>query len=391
MRLGIIFPGLPLGYDDAGYATRASIFLWLEHLTRHFAVEMVCPVVERKIQGHRLGGDIRIFPVPAWDSGLELYSRQFPRVAAAIWRHFQARAGAWDAVLIIDPDPLSQVAFAAACYYGVPRILYLRCNDSEEILARNQQGWRRLVAVAWCGWLEAAVPLMLKSSPGIVTGGELYRKYRPIQPRLLNFYSPSITSQLLRQANSKAPRVKGGLLRLLMVGNLVAVKGFDLAIQAVKILRDRGIQATLEIVGEGPERDRLQQLAQALKVDGMVTFHGFKAFGEDLFALYRQADLFLLSSFSEGTPKVVPEAFAFGLPVVASRVGGILDMVQDGVNGLLIEPGSAKELAAAIEKPARSPELLQRLSEGAAAAAPRFVLENQVDRLAEAIRAWARP
>jgi len=111
-------------------------------------------------------------------------------------------------------------------------------------------------------------------------------------------------------------------------------------------------------------------------------------FGPELFALYQDHDVFILPSFSEGTPRTLIESRAFGCPVVASRVGGIPTSVTDGVDGLLVPPGDPDALASAIGRILDNESLRYRLIENGAKKAmecsqERFVasLANEIDSL----------
>ena len=137
---------------------------------------------------------------------------------------------------------------------------------------------------------------------------------------------------------------------VLFVGHLVPVKGLDVLLHAWALLpsmRPDAAPARLVLVGEGAERDALMRLAEREGVAGHVTFLGPRpqAVVADWLAA---ADLLCLPSHAEGSPNVVVEALASGVPVVASRVGGIPDLVDDGVNGLLVPAGDAAALASAL-------------------------------------------
>ncbi|MDN4057002.1 TIGR03088 family PEP-CTERM/XrtA system glycosyltransferase [Massilia sp. YIM B02769] len=101
----------------------------------------------------------------------------------------------------------------------------------------------------------------------------------------------------------------------------------------------------LAVVGDGPLRDKLAQKAQALGVADLVWFPGAR---NDIPELMRSFDLFVLSSIAEGTPVTLLEAMACGLPVVATAVGGIPEVVQDGVNGALVPAGNPQALSDAL-------------------------------------------
>ena len=102
-------------------------------------------------------------------------------------------------------------------------------------------------------------------------------------------------------------------------------------------------------------RDRLTRRAERLGIKGRVVLEG--AVGQDeMAAYYAGADVFCLPSFAEGVPVVLMEAMASGRAVVATRVAGVPELVEDGVSGLLVAPGNAEELAAALQRLASSPE-----------------------------------
>mgnify|MGYP005684517749 FL=1 len=88
------------------------------------------------------------------------------------------------------------------------------------------------------------------------------------------------------------------------------------------------------VIGDGPERQRCEQLAQQLDVANRVTFLGWLAENADVAAVYRSARVFILNSRSEGGPRVTLEAMACGLPVISTPVGVMIDVLQDRENGL---------------------------------------------------------
>jgi glycosyltransferase involved in cell wall biosynthesis len=127
------------------------------------------------------------------------------------------------------------------------------------------------------------------------------------------------------------------------------------------------------IVGEGPDRPRLEQEIRALGVTERVRLVGERY---DVPQLLAEADVFALSSASEGMPVSVLEAMAAGLPVVSSRVGGVPELVVDGETGILVRPGDASALAAALSSLIADPAERRRLgAAGRARAEERFDLE----------------
>ena len=157
---------------------------------------------------------------------------------------------------------------------------------------------------------------------------------------------------------------------LLTVGRLSPPKGFDDAIRALALLRSRGREATLWLVGDGPERATLEALARERGVADRVRFLG--ALGhEELLPLYRRAWLLLAPSRvlangrRDGIPNVIVEAMAMGLPCVGTRAGGIEEAIVPGETGALAEPGDPASLAEAVESVLADPEALARLGRAA--------------------------
>lgn len=120
------------------------------------------------------------------------------------------------------------------------------------------------------------------------------------------------------------------------VGRMTDVKDTDAVLEIVRAARDRGLEAVLVMVGDGPDRVRLEQLAHDIGIARSTFFVGYQP---EVAGYYRLFDAFLLPSVNEGTPVSAIEALASGTPVVATRVGGVPDVVRDGEDGFLFEPG----------------------------------------------------
>jgi glycogen synthase len=152
-----------------------------------------------------------------------------------------------------------------------------------------------------------------------------------------------------------------GRPRVLFVGRLAPQKGVRALVAAAGLLEDESAQVLL--VGDGPERPALQREAERLGVGGRLHFVGFLAH-ERLPAVMSHADLLVLPSLYEELGTVLLEAMQAGLPIVASKTGGIPDVIEDGVNGMLVPPGDPKAIALAIDRLLANRDLTRRLSEG---------------------------
>jgi colanic acid/amylovoran biosynthesis glycosyltransferase len=157
-------------------------------------------------------------------------------------------------------------------------------------------------------------------------------------------------------ADFKLATHKGTGSRLLFVGRLANVKGLPILLQAVARLRASYPGVKLTIAGDGPDRQRLLALAGELGILENVAFLGYQT-QRQVRELLGQADAFVMASFAEGVPVVLMEAMAAGVPVVATRIAGIPELVEDGVSGFLVPPGDPKALADKVDQLLRDPAL----------------------------------
>ena len=161
------------------------------------------------------------------------------------------------------------------------------------------------------------------------------------------------------------------------IGRMTAVKRTDDILVAFKRLRDEGVDAVLCLVGDGPDRPHLERRAHELGVIRDTLFLGYQ---EDVAPFYAAFDALVLPSSNEGTPVSAIEALAAGRPVVATRVGGVPDVVQEGEDGFLVEPGATDELADRLAELARDSELRERMGRaGRQRVLPRYAVERLVD------------
>lgn len=168
------------------------------------------------------------------------------------------------------------------------------------------------------------------------------------------------------------PGRKSGKVHLLTVGSLIPRKGIDQILYAMSRLGESA-NLVLSIVGEGPERSRLESIVTSLALEPRVQLLGRMA-PERMGEVLARADIFVLASHSEGRPNVILEAMASGLPVVASRIEGVDELVNEGTTGLLFEPGEVEDLSAKITVLARNARLRQQMGE----AARQFIVQQQL-------------
>ncbi len=154
--------------------------------------------------------------------------------------------------------------------------------------------------------------------------------------------------------------------RILTVARLIAKKGIPTILKALARLKGEGVSFVYTLVGEGPERENLQRLLRGLGLEGDCRLAGTLAH-EAVREEYRRADLFVLASEvapdgdRDGIPNVLLEAMGMGVPVAATRVSAIPELVEEGKTGLLVSPQDAAALAAAMRRLLSDGELRRRV------------------------------
>lgn len=166
---------------------------------------------------------------------------------------------------------------------------------------------------------------------------------------------------------------------ILTTGRLSREKGHADLLKAVSRLRSFPQRWKLVIVGDGPEREALRQLARVLEVERHVAFAGFRT---DVERLYGVADLFVLPSHSEGSSNVLLEAMMAKVPIVATRVGGNPEIISNEETGLLVAAADPAGIAQAIDRLLGQPAFASQLAEAAAVRAGR---EFSIDRYRDSL------
>ena len=164
-------------------------------------------------------------------------------------------------------------------------------------------------------------------------------------------------------------RNQQSILNLTSIGNLTSQKGVKIILKAAAKINTDNIRLT--IIGDGPEKQLLKDQVHKLGLSDQVSFKG--SISHEIIPKYlKNTDIFILASFSEGRPNVVLEAMAAGVPVIASDIDGVRELICNKKNGLLFEPGNFEQLAVQIEKLNNDPELRYQLGQ----AGKNFIIQN---------------
>ncbi|MEJ8543367.1 glycosyltransferase family 4 protein [Methanothermobacter wolfeii] len=163
---------------------------------------------------------------------------------------------------------------------------------------------------------------------------------------------------------------------ILYVGALSGHKGTDVLIRAFRELGDDNMR--LHIVGRGPDEDKLKAISGD---DEKIIFHGFLK-GEELSGMYGKANVTVVPSVCyENSPMVVYESFAHSTPVIGSNIGGIPELVSEGCNGFLFEPGDKDELKSTLKRLVEDPSILKEFEKNAYESAKKYTIKEHLEKL----------
>ena len=257
---------------------------------------------------------------------------------------------------------------------GIPAVVWVRGEAEYRLGNSGLRGW--LSPGVW----RAAAGVLVQSETNRVELLRELERHAPADVARVRARLEVVENGLELPQPSPVP-ASGPVLS---VGRLIADKGMDVAIAACA---RAGVP--LVIAGEGPERGALEALAARLGAD--VSFAGHL----DATALARHYSaargVVLAARRGEGLPNVLLEALAHGRPVVATPCAGTRDLVEDGVNGLLVPPGDAAALAGALARLTSDAAAAQRLASAGHASVERFAWARVEPRLEAALERWSRP
>lgn len=263
-----------------------------------------------------------------------------------------------DGGILHSPSFEAELAFGALKKYKKPYVVESRGEQS------MHEGFLKARGIPFAKFVKQIfLKMHMKHLEGaygcIYVSDTLKERYAP-----KNIIKAAVISDLrLPDSFIKAPRVweqTSEPFKIINVGNLSPYKDQRTLIKAVHfIIKNFNYNIQLNIVGKGPLESELKQFVKELEIEQYVKFHGFVSWGEELFSLYDQNDLFVLSSLTEGMPRVVLESLARGLPVVSTEVSGSIEILP---KECIAPVGDYERLAQAIRRLMESPSLLSELS-----------------------------
>jgi glycosyltransferase involved in cell wall biosynthesis len=346
------------------YVFKGTFMKYIESLAPYFEELIICSPETRKKEASFTeplrATNISHCPLPYATTGDFLKGLPFSLIRSTrlIWQGLDR----WDIVLVRVPYMFGIVIFLLARWRGVPAFLYITSDmASVQRLRAGRSWWRRLIF----GGMALVNDLFLRWASRrhlcFILSNALYHRY---SKRGLHVY-PALTSLVSeKDIVNRWDTCQGSPIHILYAGYLTGEKGLPILLEAFEELLKRHPVA-LTLAGDGPLRPELEELVKRRGLADHVTFTGFLPYQELINQLFDRADIFVLPSLSEGVPKVIFEAKARGLPIVATRVGGVPDFISDEINGLLVPPGSSPALCQAMERIITNGELRRRIIKGA--------------------------
>jgi glycosyltransferase involved in cell wall biosynthesis len=385
MRLGIYHE--PIHTDGQTFDTYGAYARYVLEFAKHFEhVTVFAPTTAEPtyFSGYPLERpNLTVVPLPYFETHAQAY-----RCAINIARIFRTNAGSLDVINCRGTAPLAYLLWWFTRHRKVP-FIYHFAADPFEVLDRSPlyRGiYGKLARFAY-GIEFSVQKYIMRRSYSFTSGVAIYERFRQITPNI----EPLVTSSLqdedyyLREDCCLTDSI-----RLLFVGRLVAWKGLNHLFEAVKILRNQGTNVELDIVGQGDLSASLGQLARDLDVSEHVHFRGAVLMGAALNEYYNSADVFVLPSLHEGSPKVVLEALGHSLPVIATPVGNVPEMLDHGRRGILVPLRDAHAIARAVIRLANDSAFRQICIRQGYAYAKEHSVEKFIGRMADKARSLVK-
>ena len=314
-------------------------------------------------------------PLPYYRSGADLTEvlRTIPGAIRQFWRALDQL----DVVWVLGPNPPQALLFALLAMLRRRKVVLGVRQNLPELIRRRRP--REPVVVAAAYLMEGAFRALSHLVPVVVVGPDLARRYRGAKSMLSLYVSLLGESDLLAGDDDRR-RYDGEELVMLSVGRLDPEKNPLLLADVLERALKTDPRWRLYVCGDGPLASALAERAAQLSVAHRLGHHGYVPIDDGLWDFYRTAHVLLHVSMSEGVPQVILEAFAARLPVVATAVGGVGDLVAG--RGLLVPPANPDAAAAALARLVADTDLRGRLVESAQRAAAANTLEAECSRLA---------
>jgi len=368
MKLGLIYRS-SLEKKEDGYYIKDVFGKYLEKIAPLFSQIDLCASVypERALKKSFSHYHLKISNIEVLDFGRP--RNEFSILSKLMYytrlvKLFYTQVRKWDILYIFLPGYTGVIASVISRMLGKPYFVYTGIDwKDSSTYAWRWPGMKKKVLFPiyrfFNGYFEKMV--IKHSAFTLVHGDALQKKYEKLGAKVVQ--TIPLISLSNRDVSIRKNLIEGNRLKCLFVGGLLPRKGLIYLIQALPILKNKGYNVTLNLVGAADEKYEkvLRELVKTLKLNNDVIFTGYVPNGPRLFEIYRNSDVFILPTLSEGFPRVLYEAMSQSLPIVTTNVGGIPGLMKHEVNALLVPPKDPKAIADAIERLTSDKTLRDRL------------------------------
>jgi glycosyltransferase involved in cell wall biosynthesis len=364
----MVFPEGPVGFDGTSYRYSKGERVYLDRLAKTFREVVVVtqvlregdPYYESVLHSAFESPNLRVVELPRCRKGVGVLAKgvHFGMVFIALAR--QALAG--DLFYLFLPSYPSALAWVWARLLRKPHIVY--GADDWVQASPGMFKWPHLLKSrfyrVYCSLNQRMERAIVSTALfAVAAGGQLVEKYKTF-----GIPAQQTTPRMVISEQDIFPRTDtcgGECIRLINVGSLNHDKAQHLLIEAYAALVPHHPRLRLTIAGSGERMDELAALTHRLGVSDLVEFTGYIENTEKLYDIYRKSDIFVLSSVSEGFPRVLYEAMTLGLPIITTLCGGIGHLIEDGVNGRVVPIGSSSAIGTAVDEVIRDSQLRRML------------------------------
>lgn len=378
MKLGIYY-GTGLYWDGQNYYSHRPFGKYVEAISKKVEkVLLFVPVTQtnREQKGHCINSsNMEVIHLPYFTSYLSA-AKTFLPFRESFRRHIDKIDILW----IRYPGPFV-VYVSNLAKQRSKKFLFDVTGDPFEVVRKGTKykGIFRIIALLYLKIEQALMKNVLRNTLIFTRGQELYRRYSRHAYKTVNIIGTTLSDEnfFYREDTCQCETET----RILYVGFLRHEKGLQYLLRSLKVLREKKLNVRLTVIGDGHMKELLIQDSFKLNIGNAVDFKGYVSSEEKLEKFYVRSDIFVLPSISEGTPRVLLEAMARGLPVVATDVGGIPDLIKHRENGYLVSAEDCDGMANAIYEIMRNGVLRRQIIKNGYVFASKHTLKHLVNTI----------
>lgn len=345
----VVFYGMTFKKNNNKYYCNGAFGRYIDTLSQNYESLILAVPVKYTDDDHVINDyqlqskNIIIQEVPHYSSYLSAMKK-----SRIIKKAIKKYSEEWDTTIYIrHPNPFTKFVYKLAKRNNLEVVLHL-VGDTKGVISQGSKysGIIKRIALKYVDVQDKFISEIIKVTPTLANGSGLRRLYSSDSGNVKEIRTSSFYEKEIEKSPKKLNKNN---INLLYVGYLRHEKGLIYLLDAIDMMSYKQ-NIKLTIVGDGELKQELINIVEEKKLEEQVEFKGHMALGEELFSIYKENDIFILPSISEGTPRVLIEAMCNALPIIATNTGGIPYTIEDGINGLLVPIKSPHEIAEAIDR-----------------------------------------